>query len=93
MAKHVKLTPALLRKLVLQEKKKLQETLEAGEEDVADVKPEEVDAADLADSLEKDIDWVKALDIQETLLKRKMKKVSEARKRLKKNISKKITKL
>ena len=93
MAKHVKLTPALLKKLVLQEKKKIQETLEAGEENVEKVKPEEVDAADLADSIEKDIDWVKALDIQEHLLRKKMKKVSEARKRLKKNISKKITKL
>ena len=55
MAKHVRLTPTLLRKLVLQEKKKLQETLEAGEENVEDVKPIEVDDDDLADSLEKDI--------------------------------------
>ena len=93
MAKHVRLTPTLLRKLVLQEKKKLQETLEAGEENVEDVKPEEVDADDLADSLEKDIDWVKALDIQESLLRKKMKKVTQARKRLKKSITKKITKL
>ena len=93
MAKHVRLTPTLLRKLVLQEKKKLQETLEAGEENVEDVKPIEVDADDLADSLEKDIDWVKALDIQETMLKKKIRKVSEARMRLKKSITKKITKL
>ncbi len=54
MAKNIRLTPALLRKLVLQEKKKIQESLEKGEESVEDVHAVEVDAGDEADSLEKD---------------------------------------
>lgn len=90
MAKQIKLTPALLRKLVLQEKRKIQESLEQGEEEVEKVDAEETDADDLADSIEKDIDFIKALKIQENILNRKMKKVQEARKRLKNRIQKKL---
>ena len=42
MAKQIKLTPALLRKLVLQEKRKITETLEQGEEAVDKVEAEVV---------------------------------------------------
>lgn len=90
MAKQIKLTPALLRKLVLQEKRKIQESLEQGEEEVEKVDAEETDADDLADSIEKDIDFIKALKIQENILNRKMKKIQEARKRLKSRLSKKL---
>jgi hypothetical protein len=89
MAKKIKLTPALLRKLVIQEKKKIQESLEQGEENVDKVKAEEVDAGEYADSLEKDIDHIAALKIQESILKRKYAKVQKAKKRLVKKISKK----
>jgi hypothetical protein len=90
MAKQIKLTPALLRKLVLQEKRKITETLEQGEEAVDKVEAEVVPADDLADSIEKDIDWIKALKIQESVLTRKMKKVQEAKKRLKTRLQKKL---
>ena len=89
MAKRIKLTPALLRKLVIQEKKKIQESLEQGEENVDKVKAEEVDAGEYADSLEKDIDHIAVLKIQESILKRKYAKVQKAKKRLVKKISKK----
>jgi hypothetical protein len=90
MAKQIKLTPALLRKLVLQEKRKITETLEQGEEAVDKVEAEVVPADDLADSIEKDIDWIKALKIQESVLTRKMKKVQEAKRRLKSRLQKKL---
>ena len=88
MAKRIKLTPALLRKLVIQEKKKIQESLEQGEENVDKVKAEEVDADEYADSLEKDIDHIAVLKIQESILKRKYAKVQKAKKRLVKKIKK-----
>ena len=88
MTKKIKLTPAMLRKLVMEEKKKIQEALEQGEENVDKVDAEEVDAADYADSLEKDIDHIAALKIQESILKRKYAKVKAAKKRLVKKINK-----
>ena len=88
MAKNIRLTPALLRKLVLQEKKKIQEALEKGEESVEDVHAEEVEPGDEADTLEKDINWMAALKIQESILKKKYAKVQKAKKRLVKKISK-----
>ena len=58
MAKNIKLTPALLKKLVLEEKRKIMETLEQNKEDSEKVKADEVDADELADALEKDIDFI-----------------------------------
>ena len=88
MAKNIKLTPALLRKLVLQEQKKILENLEAGVEDAEDVKADVVDADEQADSIEQDIDWMAALKIQESILKKKYKKIQVAKKRLIEKISK-----
>jgi len=87
MAKKIKLTPTLLRKLVKEEKKKIQETLEQGEESIEKVKAVEVDADDQADSLEKDIDHIAVLKIQESILKRKYARVKAAKKRLVKKIN------
>jgi hypothetical protein len=87
MAKKIKLTPTLLRKLVKEEKKKIQETLEQGEESIEKVKAVEVDAGDEADSLEKDIDHIAVLKIQESILKRKYARVKAAKKRLVKKIN------
>ena len=86
-----KLTPALLRKLVLQEKRKIREALESGElEAVEKVKADEVEADEYANSLEKDIDWMKALKIHERRLKTKLKKVQENRAKLRRRITKKL---
>jgi hypothetical protein len=90
MAKPKKLTPSLLRKLVLQEKRRIRETLESGVEDVDKVKAEEVDADEYANSLESDIDWMKALKITERRLKTKLKKVQENRLKLRKKITRKL---
>jgi RNA polymerase-binding transcription factor DksA len=89
MAKKIRLTPALLKKLVLEEKRKIQETLEQDEEVAEKVDAEEVEADEMADSLEQNIEWMAALKIQESILKRKYAKVQKAKKRLVKKINKK----
>ena len=86
MSRKVKLTPRLLRKIVLEERRKLAETLEQGEADSEKVKADEVDADSLADTLENDVDYVKALKIAESRAIRKIKKIREARKKLRKKI-------
>tara|TARA_B100000085_G_scaffold225535_1_gene211025 strand:- start:50 stop:325 length:276 start_codon:yes stop_codon:yes gene_type:complete len=87
MAKNVKLTPSLLKKIVLEEKRKIMETLEQGKEDSEKVKAEELDADEQAEALEKDIDFIAALKIQESILKKKYAKVQAAKRRLVKKIS------
>ena len=63
------------------------ETLEQGKEDSEKVSADETDADELADSLEKDIDFMAALKIQESMLKKKYKKVQRAKARLVKRIN------
>lgn len=87
MAKNIKLTPSLLKKIVLEEKRKIMETLEQGKEESEKVKAEELDADEQADALEKDIDFIAALKIQESILKKKYAKVQAAKRRLVKKIS------
>lgn len=93
MSRRVKrLTPSMLRRLVLEEKAKMlkeSDPIEAGIEDVAKVAPEEVDAGDEAGSIAKDIDFVAALKIEEAKLKKKLRKVNEAKKKLNRRIIKK----
>jgi hypothetical protein len=87
MAKNIKLTPSLLRRIVLEEKKKIMLTLEQGKDVSEKVSAEETEADELADALEKDIDFMAALKIQESMLKKKFKKVQIAKKRLYKKIN------
>ena len=87
MAKNIKLTPSLLRKIVLEEKKKIMETLEQGKEDSEKVDADETDASELADTLEQDIDFMAALKIKEGMLKKQYAKVQVAKKRLLKKIN------
>tara|TARA_B100000579_G_C22560772_1_gene724300 strand:+ start:513 stop:782 length:270 start_codon:yes stop_codon:yes gene_type:complete len=86
--KKIKLTPSLLRKLVIEEKRKIQETLEQGKDEAEKVGAEETAADELADSLEQDIEWMAALKIQESILKRKYAKVQAAKKRIVKKLNK-----
>lgn len=79
--KRRKLTPALLRRIVLEEAAKLADPIASGTKDVSKLKTAEVDADDLANTLESDIDYIKALKIQESRLRNKMKKVKRAQKR------------
>ena len=88
-----RLTPSLLRKIVLEERAKLLETSDpivAGVEDPEKVNADEVDAADLAGSLEKDIDHVKVLKIKERKLRGELKKIQERRRRIRSRILRKI---
>jgi|TARA_R110002110_G_scaffold96985_7_gene249450 hypothetical protein len=91
MARRVrKITPRLLKKMVFQEAKKIRETLEQGKDDSEKVDAEEVDADEYAENLEKDIDYMQALKIHESILKRKLGRVLKAKRTLTRRIKKKI---
>ena len=84
MSKIKTLTPALLKRLIAEERSKLfKETSDpvvAGVEEAEDVSAEEVEASEYAGSLEKDIDHLKALKIAEARLRRIAKQVSRKKK-------------
>jgi hypothetical protein len=77
-----KLTPAILKKMVVKE------ALSGAVEPTEDVKAVEVDADEFGTpkSLEKDVDVAKALKIEERRLRRRLAKVREARKLVGKRI-------
>ena len=77
-----KLTPAILRKIVMQE------SFSGELEPIEKVEAEEVDAGELADSLEKDIDHAKVLKLEESRLRNRLRKVQSARKKIAKRILK-----
>ncbi len=77
--------------MILEEAENLKlETLEQGKDDPEKVDAEEVDAGELAGSLEKDIDYMKALKIHEKRLMRRVKQIREARNILRRRVAKKI---
>lgn len=80
----MKLTPHILRKMIAEEVKQLETT----EERAKDTK--EVDADEYADSIAKQIDYIKALKIEESRLNKRLASVKEARQRILKRISDKI---
>ena len=63
-----KMSVAKLRNFILDEAAKMNETLEQGKTDVESVNADETDASDLANTLEKDLDHMKALKIHERRL-------------------------
>ena len=85
-----KLTPSLLRRMVLEEKKRMMretsDPVAAGVEDPEKVSAEEADADELADTLEKDIDHMKALKIHERKLKRRLRRIAEAKKKIRSRV-------
>ncbi len=93
-----KMSAAELKRLILSEVKKLQmEALTGKVEDTSKVKAEEVDASEYADSIEQDIDFMKALKIHESklnrrhkLMRKKMLKLQEAKRKLRRRITKKL---
>ena len=91
MARVKKLTPRMLKRMVLQEKRRLRETLEQGEEDPTKVDAEEADADEQADTLEKDIDYIKVLKIEERKLQKKLRRVNEAKKKLRRRVIRKLS--
>ena len=74
MARIKKLTPDVLRKLVVQE------ALSGKLEPIEKVEAEEVDAADQAQALEKHIDHAKVLKLEEERVTKRLRKIQEARK-------------
>ncbi len=81
MSKRVKkVTPSILKRMIVQEARKLRmEVLETGQENIEKVAAEEVDADELAGSIESDIDFIKVLKIKESRLLRKLKEVKKAK--------------
>ena len=78
-----RLTPGILRKIVMEERSRAineSDPIVQGIEDPEKVSADEVDADEYAGSLEKDLDHLKALKIQEKKLRRQLKKISEAKK-------------
>lgn len=76
----MKLTPGLLKKLVMEEVAKLKS------DNLKDDGAKEVDADEFADTLEKHIDIIKALRIKEAKLNQQLKLVRERKARLTKRV-------
>lgn len=92
-----KLTPELLRKIVLEEKNKMlreaaisNDPVASGKEHAEDLTVPEVDADGYADTLAQEIDHMKALKIHEQRLTAKLREIQEAKKRLRERVAKKI---
>ena len=92
MAKRVRrITPGFLKKIIIDEARKLRlETLEQGKEDVETVDADEVEADDFASTLEKELDFIKALKIKESKLVKSLKKIRERKNRIRRKIQKRI---
>jgi len=83
----------MIKRMIVQEARRLhKEVLETGKEDVekAAKDTDEVDADEYADSIEQDIDWMKALKIHESRLARKLREVRTTKKRLARRLTKKL---
>ena len=83
-SKVITLTPKILKQMINEEMGKMKSV-----EKVAKEVPE-VDAADYAETIAKDIDYIKALKIQEERLINKLNKVNEAKSKLRIRILKKL---
>jgi Asp-tRNA(Asn)/Glu-tRNA(Gln) amidotransferase C subunit len=90
-----KITGNQLKKFILNELSNLREEKMTGElQDVEKVAKdvEEVEASEYASALEQDIDFMKALKIQEAKLIKKLRKINEAKGKLRARILKNIDK-
>jgi len=82
MAQRVrKITPEILKQIIVQEARKLQaESYYFDKDHPADIEAEEIDPdTGYADHLENKIDYMKALDIHEKRLRAKLAKIQEAK--------------
>jgi hypothetical protein len=77
----MKLTTRFLKRLIEREMKKSLDL---------EIDVNEIDPSDLADSLENKIDYVKALKIEESRLLKRLRKISETKKRIAESITKSI---
>ena len=83
-----KINPRILKKLVMEELAKMTGELEDTEKVAKEVP--ETDASEFASALEQNIDFMKALNIQEARLVKKLKKIQEAKSKIGKRILKDI---
>jgi hypothetical protein len=82
----IKLTESILKKLIMEEKQKLHETLEMKQTHPSKVKAREVKVDGFADTLEAKIDHYKAMKLHESELMQQYIKLREARIQLKKRL-------
>lgn len=82
----MKLTSTLLKKIIEEEVSKLKDTVSDN------VKADEVDADEFADSLEKKIDYVKALKLEERRLQKRLARISEIKTKTANDIAKSVKK-
>ena len=96
MADIKKLTPDLLKRIVLEEREKIKEEIAKAKSSKrqkgkkSTKSPREVDADAYASSLEKHVDYAKKLGIHEQRLLRKLSKVVKTRSALKQKIIKEL---
>lgn len=97
MLKTMKLTPTLLRKIVLEEKARMiresaisNDPIASGKDHPEDVMAIEVDADGFADTLAKDVDYMKALKIQEARLSEKLRRIQEAKSKIRNRVAKRL---
>ena len=90
--KLIEITPANIRRLVKEERQRLNETLELGATHPGDVmkKVKEVQATQYADTLAKCMNYYQACKIKEAKLVEELKKIQEAKRELKRQILKGI---
>lgn len=86
--KTMKLTPQLLKKIIEEEVSKNFGEMEDTEDRAKDA--EETDADEYADALEKHIDYMKALKVEEGRLTKRLAKIREAKQRTLKKIAGKV---
>lgn len=87
-----KLTSRVLRRLIAEERARLNETLEMGLKHPSEApkKTREIDADKYADSLEQCCNWYQVCKLKEAKLERELRLVKEAKKRLKTRILKSV---
>ena len=83
-----KLTPALLRQIIEEEVSKNFGEMEDTEDRAKDA--DETDADEYADALEKHIDYVKALKVEEARTVKRLAKIREAKQRVLKKIATRV---
>ena len=87
-----KLTPNVLRRIIAEERARLNETLEMGLKHPSEApkRTREVGADKYADSLEQCCNWYQMCKLKEAKLERELRLVKEAKKRLKTRILKSV---
>lgn len=88
MSKNKRLTPSVIRRIIREERAKLNETLEMNLKHPSDApsKTREVDATKYADTLAKCMDYYQMCKLKEAKLVEELKRVQEAKRELKKRL-------